>query len=84
MIFFTKEVEVMSLFESETGTNYEIQGLYVEEGITRRLQALGLNDGTVVTVLNRKKNGALIIRVRGTRLAIGRHISQGIEVRETR
>ena len=84
MIFFTKEVEVMSLFESETGKNYEIQGLYVEEGITRRLQALGLNDGTVVTVLNRKKNGALIIRVRGTRLASGRHISQGIEVRETR
>ncbi|MDE7008318.1 MAG: FeoA domain-containing protein, partial [Lachnospiraceae bacterium] len=67
----------MSLFESETGKNYEIQGLYVEEGITRRLQALGLNDGTVVTVLNRKKNGALIIRVRGPRLAIGRHISQG-------
>lgn len=54
----------------------------MEEGITRRLQALGLNDGTVITVLNRKKNGALIIRVRGTRLAIGKHISQGIEVEE--
>lgn len=73
----------MSLFEGIKGTNYEIKGLYVEEGITRRLQALGLNDGTVITVLNRKKNGALIIRVRGTRLAIGRHISQGIEVEES-
>lgn len=73
----------MSLFEGIKGTNYEIKGLYVEEGITRRLQALGLNDGTVITVLNRKKNGALIIRVRGTRLAIGRHISQGIEVKES-
>ncbi|MDD6492701.1 MAG: FeoA domain-containing protein [Firmicutes bacterium] len=73
----------MSLFEGMKGNNYEIKGLYVEEGITRRLQALGLNDGTVVTVLNRKKNGALIIRVRGTRLAIGRHISQGIEVEES-
>ena len=62
----------MSLFEGLKGNNYEIRGLYVEEGITRRLQALGLNDGTLVTVLNRKKNGALIIRVRGTRLAIGR------------
>lgn len=72
----------MSLFEGIKGTNYEIKGLYVEEGITRRLQALGLNDGTVITVLNRKKNGALIIRVRGTRLAMGRHISQGIEVEE--
>lgn len=73
---------MMSLFEGMKGKNYKIKGLYVEEGITRRLQALGLNDGTVVTVLNRKTNGALIIRVRGTRLALGRHISQGIEVEE--
>lgn len=73
----------MSLFECIKGKSYEIKGLYVEEGITRRLQALGLNDGTVITVLNRKRNGALIIRVRGTRLAIGRHISQGIEVAES-
>lgn len=72
----------MSLFEGKKDKNYEILGLYVEEGITRRLQALGLNDGTVITVLNRKKNGALIIRVRGTRLAIGKHISMGIEVKE--
>ncbi|MBD5471749.1 MAG: ferrous iron transport protein A [Lachnospiraceae bacterium] len=72
----------MSLFDGIIGKNYEIKGLYVEEGITRRLQALGLNDGTVITVLNRKKNGALIIRVRGTRLAVGKHISQGIEVEE--
>lgn len=74
----------MSLFEGMKGNQYEIKGLYVEEGITRRLQALGLNDGTIVTVLNRKKNGALIIRVRGTRLAIGKHISQGIDVEESR
>ncbi len=74
----------MSLFEGMKGNQYEIKGLYVEEGITRRLQALGLNDGTVITVLNRKKNGALIIRVRGTRLAIGKHISQGIEVEESK
>lgn len=72
----------MSLFEGIKGNHYEIRELCVEEAITRRLQALGLNDGTVVTVLNRKKNGALIIRVRGTRLALGRHICQGIEVEE--
>ena len=72
----------MSLFEGKKHTNSEIKRLYVEEGITRRLQALGLNDGTIITVLNRKKNGALIIRVRGTRLAIGKHISSGIEVEE--
>lgn len=72
----------MPLYEGEINKSYEIRGLYVEEGLTRRLQALGLNDGTIVKVLGRKKRGALIIKVRGTRLAIGRHISQGIEVKE--
>lgn len=72
----------MTLYDAEKGGCYYIEGLHVEPGITRRLQALGLNDGTKVSVLNRKKKGALIIRVRGTRLALGRHISSNIEVKE--
>lgn len=76
------EISAMSLYESQPGKYYEIQGLHVEEGITRRLQALGLNDGTQICVLNRKKHGAVIIRVRGTRLAIGKYISSGIEITE--
>lgn len=72
----------MTLYEAQTGKQYVISGLFVEEAITRRLQALGLNDGTYITVLNRKKRGALIIRVRGTRLALGRHISSNIEIKE--
>ena len=70
----------MTLYEAHKGNSYCIMGLYVEPAITRRLQALGLNDGTIVNALNRKKHGALIIRVRGTRLALGRHISSNIEI----
>lgn len=70
----------MTLYEAEKGSSYCISGLYVEPGITRRLQALGLNDGTTVRVLNRKRRGALIIQVRGTRLALGKHISSNIEI----
>ncbi len=73
----------MTLYEAEKGRSYCIEGLFVEPGITRRLQALGLNEGTTVKVLNRKKRGALIIQVRGTRLALGKHISSSIEIRET-
>lgn len=73
---------MMSLYESEIGKKYEIKGLHVEEGITRRLQALGLNDGTMIDVLNRKRHGAVIIKVRGTRLAIGKYICSGIEIEE--
>ena len=72
----------MTLYEARKNGIYFIEGLYVEPGITRRLQALGLNDGTKVYVLNRKHKGAMIIKVRGTRLALGKHISSNIEVRE--
>ena len=72
----------MILYEAKVDKEYIIKSLYVEENITRRLQALGLNDGTKIKVLNRKKKGALIIQVRGTRLALGKHISSSIEVEE--
>lgn len=72
----------MTLYEANKDHVYEISGLFVEESITRRLQALGLNDGTKIKVLNRKKKGALIIQVRGTRLALGKHISSNIEIKE--
>lgn len=72
----------MTLFESEKQKEYMITGLFVEEAVTRRLQALGLNDGTKIKVYNRKKGGALIIKVRGTRLALGKHLSSNIEVQE--
>lgn len=71
----------MTLFEAQKSGEYIINGLYVEEAVTRRLQALGLNDGTRIKVLNRKKRGALIIQVRGTRLALGRHLSSNIEIK---
>ncbi len=70
----------MTLFEAKKDASYIVKGVFVEEAVTRRLQALGLNDGTVITVLNRKKKGALIIKVRGTRLALGKHIASSIEV----
>ena len=72
----------MTLYEAQKGGSYCIEGLYVEPAITRRLQTLGLNDGTVINVLNRKNKGALIIQVRGTRLALGKHISSSIEISE--
>lgn len=73
----------MTLFETQKRKEYVIWQLHVEEAVTRRLEALGLNDGTRIRVLNRKRRGALIIQVRGTRLALGKHLSSNIEVRET-
>ena len=37
---------------------------------------------TPVTLLNKKGSGSVIFKVRGTRLAVGQRISDGIEVKE--
>lgn len=72
----------MTLYEGNDGKDYEISGIFVEDKITRRLEALGMNDKTVVHIMTKKKHGAMVIKVRGTRLALGRHIAKLIEVKE--
>ncbi len=72
----------MTLYDAKVGGEYQIRELLVEDAVTRRLEALGLNEGTKILILNRKKKGALILKVRGTRLALGKHIASHIEIRE--
>lgn len=72
----------MRLIEGEIGKTYLVTGVHVEERITRRMEALGVNEQTTVAVLNKKGSGSLIIKVRGTRLALGKRIAEGIDVEE--
>lgn len=74
----------MKLYEGEIGNAYTVCSVMVEEAITRRLEALGINEKTEILVLNKKQSGTMIIKVRGTRLALGRRITGGIEVEEAR
>lgn len=46
----------------------------------RRLQALGMTKGTTISVLNRKGKGIMIIKLRGSRFALGYHMTKNIEV----
>lgn len=72
----------MTLSESVPGKVYTVESTKLNEKVGRRLEALGLIIGTKVEVLNRKKTGTLIFKVRGTRLAVGKEISAGIFVKE--
>lgn len=72
----------MWLHEAQIGKAYEIQTMTLPSVIEKRLQALGMTLGSVITVLNNKNRGTLIVKVRGTRFAIGRSITSRIEVRE--
>ena len=64
----------MQLNAGETGKRYKVQDMSLALEIERRME--------VVTVMNKKRRGAVIIKVRGTRFAIGRNIAENIQVKE--
>ncbi len=70
----------MTILEGTVRKNYIVTDIRIEENIMRRLEALGINSGTHLSLMNRKKNGTVIIKVRGTRWAVGKDIAEGIEV----
>ena len=70
----------MTILEGTVREGYFVSDIQMEENIMRRLEALGINSGTHLKLMNRKKNGTVIIKVRGTRWAIGKDIAQGIIV----
>ena len=74
----------MKLNEGEIGKNYVVTGVLAEQRVASRLEALGVNPQTPVIILNKKGSGSLIIKVRGTRLALGRQIAEGIAVKEAK
>ncbi len=74
----------MTLLEGQKGNLYRVVQVREWESVQRRLEALGILEGTKLEILNHKKNGSTIIKVRGTRWAMGRKIAGGIEVEECR
>lgn len=70
----------MTLREGTVGSSYHVKGLALPKGQEVRLAALGLTEGTSITVLNKKARGAVIFNVRGTRLAVGKQIAASIEI----
>ena len=71
----------MKLNDGAVNSTYRVVAIEgLELPVERRLEAIGLTSGTNVTILNKKKKGAVIVNVRGTRFAVGFHIAQGIEI----
>lgn len=62
---------------------YRVDSIDLELQLERRHgKALGLTEGTFITILNNRKKGALTIKFRGTRFAIGKRIAEHITVSE--
>ena len=70
----------MKLSEGIVNQEYVVKGIELELTAKRRLEILGMTQGARVLVLNSKKSGTKIIKVRGTRFALGAEFSKGISV----
>ncbi|EOS81260.1 hypothetical protein C817_00917 [Dorea sp. 5-2] len=72
----------MTLKQGKNHVTYRVRSMDIELQLERRLEALGLTEGSLITVLNNDKKGALTARFRGARFALGRRIADHIEVTE--
>ncbi len=64
----------------EIGRSYRVERIDLPIATVERLEALGMTRGTKVSVQNAKSGGVLIVKIRGTRFALGRGITRNIEV----
>lgn len=72
----------MTLRDGKMGESYRVQGLNLPRAARIRLEALGMTGGTSVLIMNKKRSGSMVIKVRGTRFAVGSSIAQSITVDE--
>ena len=62
----------INLLKCTTKEKYIIEEIKTDNITKIRLQVLGVIRGTKIEILNKRINGAIIIKVRGTRLGINR------------
>lgn len=74
----------MTLNLAVIGGVYLIEDMRLPQKTEKRLEALGMTHGTKIQVINTKDRGTMIVKVRGTRFAIGRDISANIDVTEVK
>ncbi|MBS5389085.1 MAG: ferrous iron transport protein A [Clostridiales bacterium] len=72
----------MRLKEGKDNCTYIVESIDMELNLERRLEALGLTQGSRITILNNDKKGAITVRFRGTRFALGKRIADHIMVGE--
>lgn len=72
----------MRLCEGVPGKTYTVRAIQLAMQMERRLEALGLTPGGTIEVLNKKPHGAMIVKFRGSRFALGRSMTEKILIEE--
>lgn len=68
-----------TLATTTTGQNVRLVGIQAEEKLARRLTALGMTPGVELAILQ-NTGSALVLAVRGSRIALGRAIAHDLLV----
>lgn len=72
----------MLLKDMQTGQSCVVERIDLPFQMERRLEALGMTRQTEISVVNRKGKGILIVKLRGSRFALGEQITKSITVRK--
>ena len=73
----------MKLNQGEIAGTSQVIKVDVRKDLKRRLEVLGMTGGTVLEVMNKKSGGTMIVKIRGTRFALGKKITENVEVSAT-
>ena len=68
------------LCRAYVGGEYTVDAINLRGDTARRLEMLGMTKGTKIRVLGAKRRGPMIIKIRGTRFAVGKSYAEGIYV----
>ncbi len=77
----TRQEKLTPLSEIETGRTVQLVAIEGGQNVTRRLAAMGILPHAELEVVRNDHPGPFIVRVRGTRVALGRGVAQKIMVR---
>lgn len=76
--------ETTPLSRAKAGGTMEVVDLIGGERSTRRLLEMGLYEGASLEVISGRGWGPVVLKLAGTRLALGRGLAKQILVRESR
>ena len=67
----------MLLIDAKKGHTYTVGSVDMPDiRLERRLRMLGMTDGSNISVLGKKRCGSMIVKIRGTRFAVGNEITK--------
>ena len=75
-----KERRVMALSQVEAGRRVRVAAVRAGRGLYARLAAMGMAPGAEVEVIHNSAWGPFIVLVRGSRIMLGRGMTDRIEV----